>query len=160
MLYSQGNSLLQAKWIPGLLNADRRTGSLDSFQGPHREIEPGTSRLVVQCLMKLPIRNFLNSPITSFLLGPIAFLRTPVLVLLPAVLVTLLLLAVQTAKAVALRVDFSALWLKHTALVSSLSLSLSLSVLPGLIGAPVPKMRRFQDVFWPDSQWSYTGEPK
>ena len=32
--------LLEAEWNPGLLNADRRTGSLEYFQGPHRESNP------------------------------------------------------------------------------------------------------------------------
>jgi hypothetical protein len=31
---------LEAEWTPGLLNADRRIGSIQNFQGPHRESNP------------------------------------------------------------------------------------------------------------------------
>lgn len=57
VLYPHGNPsypfLLQAVWIPGLLNANRRNRSLQKFQRTLPGIEPGTARLVVQCLNQL-----------------------------------------------------------------------------------------------------------
>jgi hypothetical protein len=36
---------LEAEWTPELLNADRRIGSPENFQEPHRDPKPGTSVL-------------------------------------------------------------------------------------------------------------------
>jgi len=44
--------LFEAEWTLGLLNADRWNSSLQNFQVPP-EIEPGTSRLMTQCLNRL-----------------------------------------------------------------------------------------------------------
>ena len=56
VLYPQGNSypfLLEAAWIPGLLNVNRRKRSLQKFPRTLPGIKPGTARLVPQCLNQL-----------------------------------------------------------------------------------------------------------
>lgn len=45
--------LLEAAWIPRLLNVNRRNRSLQKFQRTLRGIEPGTSCLVAQCFNQL-----------------------------------------------------------------------------------------------------------
>jgi len=83
VLYSQGNSFvhisLEAAWIPELLNANRRNRSLQKFPRTLPGIEPGTVRLVVQCLNQLLHtchQSVVNTPIINVPLKSISFIMT------------------------------------------------------------------------------------